>query len=111
MSTERNGRICLIAQMRWLHDFITEMACCLKLRWESKVTLRSFRVVEEEGIVVPAMFIEDGGDRVCAILAGNEQILTLINRFVVSPFLVSIISTIFCYFRFGTAFRIHKSWN
>ena len=21
MSTERNGRICLIAQMRWLHDF------------------------------------------------------------------------------------------
>ena len=63
MSTERNGRICLIAQMRWLHDFITEMACCLKLSWESKVTPRSFRVVEEEGRVVPAMFIEDGGDR------------------------------------------------
>ena len=45
--------------MRWLHEFITEMACCLKLRWESKVTPRSFRVVEE-GRVVPAMFIEDG---------------------------------------------------
>ena len=59
MLTERNGRICLIAQMRWLHDFITEMACCLKLRWDSKVTPRSFRVVEE-GRVVPAMFIEDG---------------------------------------------------
>ena len=37
--------------------------CCLKLSWESKVTPRSFRVVEEEGRVVPAMFIEDGGDR------------------------------------------------
>ena len=30
---------------------------------ESKVTSRSFRVVEEEGRVVPAMFIEDGGVR------------------------------------------------
>ena len=38
---QRNGRICLIAQVRWLHDFIIEMACCLKLRWESKVTPRS----------------------------------------------------------------------
>ena len=42
---------------------IIEMTCCLKLRWESKVTPRSFRIVEEEGRVVLAMFIEDGGDR------------------------------------------------
>ena len=60
MSTERNGRIYLLARMRWLHDLIIEVACCLKLMWESKVTPRSFRVVEEEGRVVPAMFIEDG---------------------------------------------------
>ena len=49
--------------MRWLKDFITEALRCLKPRWESKVTPRSFRVVDEEGRVVPAMFIEDEGDR------------------------------------------------
>ena len=43
--------------MRWLHDFIIEMACCLKLRWESKVTLSSFRVIEEEeGRIIPDHF-------------------------------------------------------
>ena len=47
--------------MRWLHDLIIEVACCLKLRWESKATPKSFRVVEE-GRIVPAMFIEDGGE-------------------------------------------------
>ena len=41
--------------MRWLHDFIVEMACCLKLRRESKVTLRSFRVLEE-GRIMPDHF-------------------------------------------------------
>ena len=45
--------------MRWLQDFITEVACCLKLRWESKLTPRSFRAVEE-GRRMLAMFIEDG---------------------------------------------------
>ena len=52
VSTERNGRICRIAQMRWLQDFIIEVACYLKLRWDSKVTPRSFRV--EEGRIAPA---------------------------------------------------------
>ena len=60
LSTERNRRI---AQMKWLQDFVIEEACCLKLRWESTLMPRSFRVVEEEGRVVPAMFIEDGGER------------------------------------------------
>ena len=47
--------------MRWLHDFITEMTCYLRLRGESKVTLGSFREVEEEGgRVVLTMFIDDG---------------------------------------------------
>ena len=41
--------------MRWLHDFIIEMACCLKLRRESKVTLSSFRVIEE-GRIMPDHF-------------------------------------------------------
>ena len=48
--------------MRWLHDFIIEMVCCLKLRWESKVMPRNFRVAEE-GRIVPVMIIEDEGDR------------------------------------------------
>ena len=39
--------------------FFIKVACCLKMRWESKVTLRkNFRIVE--GRIVPAMFIEDG---------------------------------------------------
>ena len=54
--------MCRTAQMRWLHDFITEVACCLKLRWESKVKGVNKCRVLVEGRIVPAMFIEDGRD-------------------------------------------------
>lgn len=49
------------------------MACCLKLRWESKVTPSSFSVVKEVR-KVPAIFIEDGGQALEVHMCADEHI-------------------------------------